>query len=463
MAFGRPTHRRPTTLLATLAVILLVAACGATPIITPSPAADISSAPAPQDGSAPAPSGPPSAGGPPPAPGHQVYGFVPYWEMDAGIAAHLASTPLTTIGLFSVTHAANGSLRTGAPGYAAITGDVGRQVISEAHERGTRVEVVYSSFGLARNARLFGSVPLQDKVIAALVQFVGDVGADGVNVDVEALDSLLIPAYAGFLTRLRAALVAADPGDQVSVATQANVLGAAMAAGATEANVDRIFMMAYDYRTGTSDPGATSPIARRDGVEKDIPWSLDLYAALGVPPEKLLLGLPLYGVTWPVVGPEIGAPSRGRGAAWILRKHVDLLGNPQAVPVRDEIEAVEVYLLGSDGSLGPPASASPSALPSVSIPPGLVALPSVAASPSASGSQSPASPSPSSPSSIPIPSTNPTWNAVYVDSPETLAIKMGLALDRGLAGVGFWAIGYERGLPGYTDVMTRFAEGATLP
>ena len=186
----------------------------------------------------------------------------------------------------------------------------------------------------------------------------GDVGADGVNVDVEALDSLLIPAYAGFLLRLRAALVAADPGDQVSVATQANVLGAAMALGATEANVDRIFMMAYDYRTGTSDPGATSPIARRDGVEKDIPWSLDLYAAVGVPPAKLLLGLPLYGVTWPVVGPEIGAPSRGRGAAWILRKHVDLLGNPQAVPVRDEIEAVEVYLLGSDGSLGPPATPS---------------------------------------------------------------------------------------------------------
>ena len=186
--------------------------------------------------------------------------------MDAGIAAHLASTPLTTIGLFSVTHAANGSLRTGSPGYAAITGDVGRQVISEAHERGTRVEVVYSSFGLARNARLFGSVPLQDKVIAALVQFVGDVGADGVNVDVEALDSLLIPAYAGFLTRLRAALVAADPGDQVSVATQANVLGAAMAAGATEANVDRIFMMAYDYRNGDVRPGrdvADRPPGRR--------------------------------------------------------------------------------------------------------------------------------------------------------------------------------------------------------
>ncbi|HEY4190707.1 MAG TPA: glycosyl hydrolase family 18 protein [Candidatus Limnocylindrales bacterium] len=451
MAGDRRTHRRTASLLAALTIAVVVAACGATPVVTPSPPIGAASGAIPQDGSSPAPTGPP------PAPGHQVYGFVPYWEMDAGIADHLAATPLTTIGLFSVTHAGNGSLRTAAPGYAAITGDVGRRVISEAHARGTRVEVVYSSFGLARNAKLFGTVALQDKVIASLVQFVGEVGADGVNVDVEALDSLLVPAYAGFLTRLRVALVAAHPGDQVSVATQANMLGAAMAVGAIEANADRIFLMAYDYRTGGSAPGATSPIARRDGVDQDIPWSLDLYAALGVPPQKLLLGLPLYGVTWPVVGPDIGAPSTGRGAAWILRKHVDLLGNPAAIPVRDEIEAVEVYALGSDGSIGPPASGAPSAsAEAVSIPPGLVALPSTAASPTSSASPTPA------PASA-APSTPVTWNAVYVDSPATLAMKMGLALDRGLAGVGFWAIGYERGLPGYTDVMTRFADGAALP
>ncbi len=36
---------------------------------------------------------------------------------------------------------------------------------------------------------------------------------------------------------------------------------------------------------------------------------------------------------------------------------------------------------------------------------------------------------------------------------------MVLADDRGLAGAGFWAIGYERGIPAYTDLMTRFAKG----
>ena len=51
------------------------------------------------------------------------------------------------------------------------------------------------------------------------------------------------------------------------------------------------------------------------------------------------------------------------------------------------------------------------------------------------------------------------WQAIYVDSPETLTPKLALADDRGLAGAGFWAIGYERGLTGYGDLIGRFAAG----
>ena len=36
---------------------------------------------------------------------------------------------------------------------------------------------------------------------------------------------------------------------------------------------------------------------------------------------------------------------------------------------------------------------------------------------------------------------------------------MMLADERGLAGAGFWAIGYERGRPGYTDLIKTFAAG----
>ncbi len=103
-------------------------------------------------------------------------------------------------------------------------------------------------------------------------------------------------------------------------------------------------------------PGATATRRTCHGRWTCIPrWA--------IPPQKLLLGLPLYGVAWPVSGPEIGAPDTGRGASWILRNHLDLLTDPAAVPQRDGVESVEVYALGSDGSIGPPPSASPVASP----------------------------------------------------------------------------------------------------
>ena len=56
-----------------------------------------------------------------------------------------------------------------------------------------------------------------------------------------------------------------------------------------------------------------------------------------------------------------------------------------------------------------------------------------------------------------------TWNAVYYDSPRSLAPKLALADARGLAGAGFWAIGYERGLPGYTELIATFRAGELAP
>jgi hypothetical protein len=51
------------------------------------------------------------------------------------------------------------------------------------------------------------------------------------------------------------------------------------------------------------------------------------------------------------------------------------------------------------------------------------------------------------------------WQAIYVDSPRTLTPKLALADARGLAGAGFWAIGYTRGVSGYPALIARFAAG----
>jgi spore germination protein YaaH len=343
---------------------------------------------------------------PHPIPKHETYGYIPYWEMDDGIVAHVRETALTTVALFSVTNKRDGTLATTQNGYRKITGPIGRQLIRDAHDRADRVELVYTSFGYERNQRFFGGkIETQDKVIASLVRFAGEIGVDGINVDVELLDSELAPAYGAFVGRLREALREQNPKAQVSVATTANVGGATMAASAAAAGADRIFLMGYDYHWPGSAPGASSPLDRRDGDEKDLLWSLDLYDSMGVPVDRTLLGLPLYGMVWPVTGPELGAPETGRGDAWFPRKNVTYLLDPTTVPERDPIEVVELYTenTGSDDK--------------------------------------------------------PEWQAIYLDSPATLTPKLALADERGLAGAGFWAIGYERGLPDYTKLIKRFQAG----
>jgi spore germination protein YaaH len=345
--------------------------------------------------------------------------------MDSTIAKHVADTDLTTIALFSVTSKRDGTLSSTARGYKRIVDTVGKRLVRDAHERGVRIEVVFSSFGAARNERLFGGpVETQDTVIENLVAFAKAQRFDGINVDVETLDRALIPSYGAFVGRLRDRLLAVIPDGQVSVATGANVIGSEMAAAASQAGADRIFLMGYDYHWSGSNPGASAPMDRRDGDEKDLVWSLDRYEALGVPVERTLLGLPFYGMAWPVSGPEIGAPRTGKGQVWVPADNRTFLKKPPVTPQRDEIEVVDVYVV-------PTTAPEPTPTPDLGGGVGPSESPSAGA-----------------------------WRAIYVDSPETLVPKLRLANDRGLAGAGFWAIGQERGVPGYQELIDAFRQDA---
>ena len=372
-----------------------------------------------------------------PIPGHEVYGFVPYWEMDDSIVEHVGGTDLTTLGLFSVTHRRDGELDDSQNGYRRISGDVGRRLTRVAQDRGTRVELVYTSFGSDKNRQFYTEPEAQARWIEVLVDLVDELGLDGVNVDVERLPVEHLLDYGAFVGRLRTALRARLPDAQVSVATQANELGAGMAAAAAAAGADRIFLMGYDYHWAGSDPGASAPIDRLDGEPRDLVWSLDLYASLGVPVDRTILGLPLYGMTWPVVGPGVGQPSTGRGDTWVPRWNLATFADPSFEPILDPIESVEFYAVPISGAATPSVvGARPS---------GIDGTVGGAAGPSPIGTATDA--------------PEPGWNAVYFDSPRSLTPKLLLADDRGLAGAGFWAIGYERGLPEYTELISTFHAG----
>lgn len=55
-----------------------------------------------------------------------------------------------------------------------------------------------------------------------------------------------------------------------------------------------------------------------------------------------------------------------------------------------------------------------------------------------------------------------TWVQTYYDDPRTLAPKVALTNSQGMAGMGIWALGYDRGQPGYWDVIANAYAAATI-
>ncbi|MBI3752094.1 MAG: hypothetical protein HY263_10635 [Chloroflexi bacterium] len=340
----------------------------------------------------------------PPTGGTELYGYLPYWQMNDTMAAYLDQVPVTTLALFSVTTTSSGGLKHNDTGYARITGARGNGLIADAHRRSQRVELVYTSFGYRANANLFGDDPKAQRRRARaareLANLASVLGVDGVNVDVELIDGDLGDGYGLFLLDLGSRLRAANPHATLSVATTAGSVGSSLARAAIAGGVDRVFLMGYDYHWSGSVAGASSPIDNRSGT-LDLAWSIASYVQRGVPRDRIVLGLPLYGMSWPVSGPGRAAEVTGKGSTWIPSLHTDVLLAPGFQAAFDQQEIAD-YFVVPDGA---------------------------------------------------------GWIATYYDSPRSLRPKLELARSEGLAGAGFWALGYERGLPGYLELMAAFRAG----
>lgn len=118
---------------------------------------------------------------------------------------------------------------------------------------------------------------------------------DGISIDFEGL----YPQDRDLLTKFMAQLAGRlrPEGKLVTMALSAKTSdtrtgwAGALDYAALAPNADLFVVMAYGYRTGSSTaPGSAAPI----------PWVVDSisFAVSQIPPEKLLLGIPLYGYDW---------------------------------------------------------------------------------------------------------------------------------------------------------------------
>jgi spore germination protein YaaH len=328
----------------------------------------------------------------------EVLGYLPYWELNDATIGSLDYARLTTIAFFSVGMDASGHLDTGGAGYTALMSDRATSVIEAAHAAGVRTIVSFTSFGAAKNASFFSNAAAQETFVAEAAALVTSRGLDGADLDVELISGTYFDAYAATAGALAARLRTANPIAFSSVATNANVSGARMASRALAAGVGRAFLMGYNYRSaGTSPVGSINPLVVASGG-LSLSASLDLYAEHGAPLDRVLLGLPLYGRTWQTVDASLHA-ARTPGVAGNVFRFREL----STLLAEGTVLAHDLDKVESSARIVRKVGAS-------------------------------------------------TYQTYY-DTPASFGPKFALVFRRGLAGIGFWALGYDGGQPAYWNLV----------
>lgn len=242
----------------------------------------------------------------------------------------------------SLTVSANG-LNTVSPTWFFLKDEEGEYTdlgssayVEAAHAKGYQVWALFEDMtNDVDEYALFSSSSKRKKLIEKLMASVETYGLDGLNIDIERIDSRTGPHYVQFLREL--SIETRRAGIVLSVDDYPPNQGNRYYNYGEQGLVaDYVVLMQYDEHWSGSDPGSVSSLPF---VEKGVDDSLEL----GVPTEKIISALPFYTRIWRAEGTETHSDSVGMTAA------SDFLANRGVTPVWDE-ELCQNYGEYQDGT-----------------------------------------------------------------------------------------------------------------
>lgn len=341
---------------------------------------------------------------------YEVFGFAPYWTL--GKMDNVDFSVLTTLAYFDIGINTDGSIDTTSPGYAKFNSDAATNLFTKAHNNGTRVVATITQMDNETIRTFMDDLQAQKKAIENVVTLVSERGIDGVNIDFEYVGDpgkAYKDKFTAFVKGLSDRMHQSLPGSNVTVSVYASAakFPKIYDIGAISKATDGIFMMAYDFATSGSDNAI--PTAPLYGYKEgkywyDVSTAVDDFLAQ-MPKEKLILGLPWYGYDYPVNSPAVKAEKDTGYYSYYWRRGYKYR---YFVP-REQAHASTYALAKSD------------------------------ITPDETGWDDDGK------VSWEAYKSNDGWRMIFLDDEKSLGIKYDFAKQKGLGGVGMWALGFDDG------------------
>lgn len=325
--------------------------------------------------------------------GKTVFGYLPDYFMD-DYKNLIRYDLLTHIAVFPFNADSNGIIS--LPAAWPWT-----DVINNAHLSGTKIIATVTNYNPAKGFfdqdilnKLVSDSAVKNVFFTNCATIIKNNNIDGINLDFEnIITSELWNSLAGFVLELKKYLAAEINYEvEVSFASPSVNWGSydfELMAG----SCDYLFIMAYDYYWKASP--VTGPVAPVVGGWYNV--SSSLLGGSNIPtqyeiiinsnPEKLILGIPLYGYIWQSESPSPGDSTLSIGEPVFYYQNQLKLDSLNVTPVWDELSR-NYYAAWQDGT---------------------------------------------------------TWNQFWFDNLETIGAKIDLAHANKIKGIGFWSLGYDAG------------------
>eukprot|EP00095_Tigriopus_kingsejongensis_P003675 maker-scaffold11_size778918-snap-gene-5.22 protein:Tk03675 transcript:maker-scaffold11_size778918-snap-gene-5.22-mRNA-1 annotation:"chitinase" len=183
----------------------------------------------------------------------------------------------------------------------------------------------------ARYQKMFNSQTLRAKFVTSALDFIQKYNFDGLDLDYEFPLAAERTGFALWAQELKQAF--APRGYELTAAVSPGEwnIRSGLDIPSLSQSLDAIHIMAYDYHgSWESQADHHAPLYRRswDQTRSDIEHTVNILLELGAPSTKLVLGMPTYGKSFTVSGPN-GAPPRsssGGGTAGPITKQTGTLG-----------------------------------------------------------------------------------------------------------------------------------------